>query len=55
MGRRKSKAERKDTGRYESDVTVAQKRLLEAAADRESLAVSSWVRKVALQTAQAQH
>jgi uncharacterized protein (DUF1778 family) len=54
MKRRKPKAERKDT-EVRIRVTVAQKRLLAAAADRESLAVSSWVRKVALQTAKAQH
>lgn len=53
MKRRKPKAERKDM-EVRVRLTVAQKRLLAAAADRESLAVSSWVRKVALQTAQAQ-
>jgi len=51
---RKPKAERKDT-ELRIRVTVAQKRLLADAADREALAVSSWVRKVALQTARAQH
>ena len=54
MKGRKPNAARKDTD-IRVRVTVAQKRLLAAAADRESLAVSSWVRKVALQTAKAQH
>lgn len=54
MNRRKPRGQRKDT-EVRVRVTVTQKRLLIAAADRESLAVSSWVRKVALQTAKAQH
>jgi len=54
MKRRKPKADRKDT-EVRVRLTIAQKCVLAAAADRESLAVSSWVRKVALQTAKAQH
>jgi uncharacterized protein (DUF1778 family) len=54
MKRRKLKSELKDE-EVRIRVTVAQKRLLAAAADRESLPVSSWVRKVAIQTAKAQH
>jgi len=54
MKRRKPRAERKETD-IRVRVTVAQKELLTAAAERESLSVSSWVRKVAVQTAQGKH
>lgn len=53
MKRRKPRAERKET-EVRVRVTVAEKRVLTAAAGRASLAVSSWVRNVALKAAEAQ-